>query len=109
MIHDTRRFAAILLALQLVGCAGSEDSDDRPSLAECQAARAREATLAVATATTPSTDARARTELARHQANLAQVGGAEALERCVATDSRARLRCVATATTSAAAAACAPP
>jgi hypothetical protein len=85
------RFASLLMIL--CGCSSDENSG-RPSRAQCEAAQAHEAELIVALAASPTDDARHKAELAEHQANLATVGGAEAIDRCIAHASRARLACV---------------
>jgi hypothetical protein len=102
------RLACVAALLLSIGCSSSEEpEDDRPSRADCEAARAHQARLAIAAGGTQEGDARSREELAKHQANLATVGGPEAIDRCVATDSKARLRCVLAATTGDEAARCA--
>jgi hypothetical protein len=92
-------FLSATAALLVASCAAESPDDDSPSAADCEAARANQARLVVASSARPDDSADTRASLARHEEILAAVGGTAAIEACVRSESRARLRCVAAAAT----------
>lgn len=102
-------FFAVTMAVLVPSCAEEEGDNGRPTTADCEAARANQARLVVAANARPDDRAETRAELARHEAVLMEIGGAAEIERCLKTESRSRLRCVAQARSLDEAAACSAP
>jgi hypothetical protein len=96
----TFRFVAAVVLLVMASCA-AEAKLDKPTRAQCQAARAHEAKLAIAAASSPADDDRTKAELAKHQANLGEVGGDEAITRCEQSETLESITCVMSAKTQA--------